>query len=107
MQVSAVPDVPDVSIEDRVFLHMDSGGKWHLVRPFDLRQVQIPYTDPILSIHNYVGKSGEKNVYIVDSRSKDPSTKSAYAHRLLRKSSQPADHARLEKCNKFPRFLIF
>lgn len=99
-----VPD-GDVNIKDRVFLHTDGDGKWYVVRPFDLRQALLPYDDPILSIRHYVGKSEEKNVYVIDSRSKDPSTKPAYAHRLLNKSSTPARHASLEKCNKFPCLL--
>ena len=95
----------DVNIKDRVFLHTDGDGKWYVVRPFDLRQALLPYDDPILSIRHYVGKSEEKDVYVIDSRSKDPSTKPAYAHRLLNKSSMRACRASLEKCNKFPCLL--
>lgn len=104
-QVPVDRDDRDVSIKDRVFLHTDGDGKWFVVRPFDLRQALLPYEDPILSICHYVGKSEEKNVYVIDSRSKDPSTKPAYAHRLLKKSGMPARRASLEKCNMFPCLL--
>ncbi|CAL1137754.1 unnamed protein product [Cladocopium goreaui] len=57
-------DQTDVAKKDRVFLH-ESKGKMYVARPFDLLQVELGITDPILNVVHYVGKTCSKNVVVI------------------------------------------
>ena len=80
----------DVDEKDKVFLCKDPAGKFYVVRPYDLRQAEIPYSDPVLNVVHYVGKHGSKNVVVVDSKSQAPGTKVIYVHRLLKQCTMTA-----------------
>ena len=99
-------DQTDVAKKDRVFLH-ESKGKMYVARPFDLLQVELGITDPILNVVHYVGKTCSKNVVVIDSRSHAAGMKPVYAHRLFKKSSAPATGTILKKCHEFPIPITF
>eukprot|EP00435_Cladocopium_sp_Y103_P075818 s11_g66.t1 len=62
-----LPDHVQIDIEkkDRVFLHKDSAGKFCVVRPFDLREAEVPYPDPVLDVVHYVGKNNDERNAVV------------------------------------------
>lgn len=90
----------DVDEKDKVFLCKDPAGKFYVVRPYDLRQAEIPYSDPVLNVVHYVGNHGSRNVVVVDSKSKAPGTKAIYVHRLLKQCTMTASGTTLERCKK-------
>ena len=80
--------------ESRVILFEDSESKvWYLLRPFDNMMVKLKIHDPVALVIQQNDQS--------DSDSRDPDTKSAYAHQLLasRKAMAATDEA-LEVCKE-------
>ena len=88
-----------VAKNDRVFIHHDKEASQHiLVRPSDFMTSVIPkIQDPVLHI---MGPDGDgKFMVIVDSASKDPTTKSKYAHAILQgRRAVPASGAIHQLC---------
>ena len=98
-------DQEDVAKKDRVFIH-ESNGKMYVARPFDLRQVELPFPDPVLAVVHHEGKNWSKNVVVIDSRSHSAATQPSFAHRLFKKFSTPATGDILKKCKEFPIHII-
>ena len=85
-------------VESRVILFEDSESKvWYLLRPFDNMMVKLKIHDPVA----LVIQQNDQSLVVIDSDSRDPDTKSAYAHQLLasRKAMAATDEA-LEVCKE-------